>query len=193
MTRTHRHGVTANYIIRPFSENSSTMSAVLDFYRDAAPMPEGDTRESVLAWPDRDFAFEKTWVKWLFPTPADGLAPDDIAAFRADADLRRRLRLSAERYLAFLGLTLADGEVREAPNFAARHRAVWFHQNDNWQRVTRMITSLAILGEADLARLILSWLDVMYHNGRLGTCDPDSTKAIVAAHRSWVAAVTSPS
>ncbi len=151
------------------------MSQLIDFYRGTATDSQGRTLDEILSWSDGRFEAIHDFIQWLFPLPepsrfnaaAPLLTAEDIAAFRADDNLRAKLARSFHRFLAFLGLSLtAAGTVVESGNFAARVPDAWESPNHNWLRVTRVLRSLTLLGLGEQARSLYSWLETSYKKVR---------------------------
>ncbi len=166
------------------------MSRLLDFYAGEGTDSEGRRLAAIWDWGDDDLEAVHDFIQWLFPLPepsnfnpdAPLLTDDDRRAFHGNALLQAHLERSFERILAFLGLTqTAAGKVVEAENFAARAREVWAAPNHNWLRVTRILRSLTLLGQAEKARAFYNWLGDLYRSGRAPI--PAST------FRYWTAAV----
>jgi hypothetical protein len=145
--------------------------ALLRFYRLDGRDARGRTLGEIWAWDDVRLEATHDYIQWLFPLAepsafnphAPILTDDTIGAFRADADLRERLLRSLTLMLAFYGLTLAPGSggvprVERAPSFAGRS-AEWLHPgNHNHLRLTRILTSLRLLGLDDHARALYACL-----------------------------------
>jgi hypothetical protein len=156
-------------------EARCAMSRLVEFYRGAATDTEGRRLEEVWGWDDDSLEAVHDFIQWLFPLPepsnfnpdAPLLTAADVAAFRADALLRSRLRRSFERFLSFLGLTIDEGgRVAEGPNFVARVRDAWAYPNHNWLRVSRVLRSLTLLGLEAEARALYDWLSAAYQGRR---------------------------
>ena len=97
----------------------------------------GRSVREILAFADRDLEIHHDWVQWLFPLPTRSaavpgspvLAPDEIAAIRADPRARETLERGAERMLAFY-----------------RDTRFWLAPYDhNHLRITRILQSLRLL------------------------------------------------
>ena len=95
------------------------------------------------------------------------LTAADIAEFRTDPTLGANLLRSLEVFLAFLGLRFEGGKVAEAPDFAGRPQ-VWRSPNHNWLRITRVLTSLRLLGHEDASRAFFDFLKDYRDGGRSG-------------------------
>src|SRR5438552_9437961 len=137
------------------------MSRLLEFYAGQATDREGRRLADILSWDDEELEMVHDFIQWLFPLPepsrfnsdAPLLTADDIAAFRADPQLRANLAKSFDRMLRFLGLVQNEnGSVSSGPNLTERQRHVWAFANHNWLRITRILRSLTLLGLADHAR-----------------------------------------
>ena len=135
---------------------------LLRFYRLEGTDARGRTLPEIWAWDAARLEGVHDYIQWLFPLPepsafnpkAPILTPETIAAFRADAQLRERLLRSLALMLDFYGLALdsvGNGApwIEPAPGFAAKSRG-WLHAGDhNHLRLTRILTSLRLLGRDD--------------------------------------------
>jgi hypothetical protein len=151
------------------------MSQLVEFYRGAARDSEGRLLKEMWDWSDDQLETRHDYIQWMFPLAepsqfnrfAPLLTEEDIAAFREDAHLQAQLQKSFERILAFLGLSQGeDGKVVEGPNFAGRMPEVWSVMNHNWLRITRIISSLRILGREAKARALYDCLEAFYRSVR---------------------------
>jgi len=138
------------------------VDALLRFYRLEGPDSHGRMLPEIWAWDAARLEGVHDYIQWLFPLPepsafnpkAPILTPETIAAFRADAQLRERLLRSLALMLDFYGLALdsvGNGAtwIEPAPGFAAKSRG-WLHAGDhNHLRLTRILTSLRLLGRDD--------------------------------------------
>jgi hypothetical protein len=157
------------------------MSAILDFYRGTGRDGAGRTIEQVWAFGRGALETRHDFIQWLFPlreasryNPAAPLLTDkDEAAFRDDPALRARLLRSLDVMLDFYGLARGDGTVVPlSPDALAQ--APWLAPGDhNHLRLSRIVQSLALLGEEGWAAALQARL-----------------MAIVAAHPDGVAPQT---
>jgi hypothetical protein len=146
------------------------MSRLVDFYRGLKTDTEGRLLEDILGWPDDDLEAVHDFIQWLFPLPepsqfnpdAPLLTNEDIATFKSDPVLQINLMKSFERILAFLGLSLSEGNVADGPNFKSRVADVWASPNHNWLRISRILRSLTLLGMNDQAQAFYQWLNATY-------------------------------
>ena len=144
-------------------------SRVVRFYRGESPDARGRTLDAILAWDDAQLEAVHDYIQWLFPLDepsrfnpdAPLLTPADREAFRHDP-LAANLRRSLDRMLAFYGLTLEPSEGRprivRSPDWGDRSLQ-WLHPgNHNLLRLSRIIRSLALLGQGHLAEALYSAL-----------------------------------
>jgi hypothetical protein len=146
------------------------MDPIVEFYR-GAPLPSGLCIVDVWDWSFDQLEDAHDYIQWLFPldTPssvnpdAPLVTPDTARAFEWDDVLRDRLERSLAVMLRFYGLerlVLPDGKVVviRAVHFQER-RGVWIWPNNhNHLRLTRILRSLQLLGQAKDARALLKCL-----------------------------------
>lgn len=135
---------------------------------------------------------EHDYIQWLFPLrEPSGAVPDSpvldaaaIATFQARPDLRSALRRSLDRMLAFYGLIWQNERIVPGDSFDKRSRIWLTPVNHNYLRLTRIITSLRLLGDdagaAALFRCLAEIDETERRSGRRGI--PDITL------RFWMAA-----
>lgn len=135
-------------------------SPLIDFFRGDAPDHQGRHIEAL--WALSPFWLEHThdYIQWLFPIPEagrfNGFAPllttSDREAFRVDASLRDRQRVSLDVMLAFLGLERDELTITAHPDLNIRDH-IWLKAGGhNHLRISRIIRSLALCHQRDLAR-----------------------------------------
>ena len=146
---------------------------LLAFYRGEGTDHRGRRLADIQAfgWDELERAHD--YVQWMFPlferSRFQPHAPvlDEATAqrFRDDPRARQELRTSLSTMLEFYGLRLmrAEDELRPrvvcGPDFE-RRSAVWLTpMNHNHLRLTRILTSLTVLGEGELARALLACLE----------------------------------
>lgn len=151
---------------------------LLAFYRGEAVDDRGRTIAEVQAL-DLD-ALEHThdYIQWLFPLfERSRVHPevpvlDEATARRMseDPEVRATLRRSAEVMLGFYGLRIVEGanglRIVAAPDVRERQRVWLTPMNHNYLRLTRILRSLTILGEGELARSLLACLEGIYAEHR---------------------------
>ena len=153
---------------------SSPSDPLLRFYRLEGPDSHGRTLPEIWAWDAARLEGVHDYIQWLFPLTEPSafnprspvLTEETIAAFRTDAQLRERLLRSLALMLDFYGLALESvgngtAWIEPAPGFVARSRG-WLHAgNHNHLRLTRILTSLRLLGLEDHARALFNRLDAI--------------------------------
>ena len=148
------------------------MSKLLDFYRGQGTDSEGRTLADLWAYSDREMEAVHDFIQWMFPLrepsrfnpDAPLLTVSEIQSFQTDPALQAAMGRSLGRFFAFLGLRLDAGRVEEADDFA-RKRSVWTSPNHNWLRITRVLTSARMLGQADAAEAFFRFLDDRNRSG----------------------------
>ncbi|KAJ4376536.1 hypothetical protein N0V86_006649 [Didymella sp. IMI 355093] len=93
----------------------SKQSSIVRFYDPDVKAKDalGRTQEQILAWPNNQLENSHNYIQMLFPLPEGSpfnfAAPvidlETMKAFRANSELRQRLRTSFERMLTFYGFT----------------------------------------------------------------------------------------
>ncbi len=133
------------------------MPQLIDFYRGTGSDTRGRSLEQIWSYSDKEMEYHHDFIQWLFPLRepsqynphAPVLCDEDIQIFRANDLLRQNLKHSFERFLSFLGLARMASGIGPGPDFE-RKSGVFTSPNHNWLRITRVLTSLRLLGlEAD--------------------------------------------
>ena len=151
-----------------------TNSQLVNFYLGQCPDTEGREIESIWLWDDMLLEHEHTYIQWLFPLieksrfnpDAPVLTKVDIETFNANDDLKNRLLTSFKRLLQFYGLQCAEGNdaisVTTADTFPEQ-RENWLNWgNHNHLRITRILTSLRLLGLDAYAQAFFQCLTQSY-------------------------------
>ena len=145
---------------------------LLAFYRGEGTDHRGRRLADIQAFGWQELEDAHDYVQWMFPlferSRFQPHAPvlDEATAqrFRDDPRARQELRSSLGTMLEFYGLALSREHddlrprVVRGPEFE-RRSAVWLTpMNHNFLRLTRILSSLCVLGEAELARALLACL-----------------------------------
>jgi hypothetical protein len=147
--------------------DDASADPLLRFYRLEAPDDRGRMLDEIWRWDAARLEATHDYIQWLFPLAersafnpgAPTLTPATIAAFRGDPELQDRLRHSLATMLAFYGLDAEPGRVVRSARFGERSRQ-WLHAGDhNHLRLTRILTSLRLLGLEETARALLACLE----------------------------------
>lgn len=149
--------------------------AILAFYQGQSPDSSGRMIEEIWLWGNRNLEDIHNYIQWLFPLKAKSHfnpnAPvlDDavIQAFRTDEHLKTRLKKSLDLMLRFYGLQcneLSDThiEIIKADTYPERKSEWITYGNHNYLRITRILTSLSLLGLEHYAQAFLTCLNQIY-------------------------------
>lgn len=149
-------------------------SQLIEFYRGNGRDHRGRLLSHIHQYAFHDLERHHDYIQWLFPLPepsganaeAPLLSEEDIAAFKADASLRKTLRQSFELMLQFYGLELQRGDenpvVARSDNFVPRSNVWLTSSNHNFLRISRILRSLSLLGLHDHAVAFLKCLEDIY-------------------------------
>jgi len=151
---------------------------ILSFYRHAGTDDRGRMLDEIRSFDLGHLESVHDYIQWLFPLAersganpgAPTLTPATIAAFLADSALRSELAASLAVMLQFYGLSLtanADSlRIDQSPDFHERSQ-VWLSRgNHNYLRLTRILTSLRVLGLPDHAAALLSQMELIARTNR---------------------------
>ena len=130
--------------------------AIIDFYKGIGTDSAGRKIEDI--WLFDDIALENVhnYVQWIFPLQepsyfnkdAPLLDDETMQAFRESGELQDRVLRSLEVMLRFLHLKIHGNYM--VPYETDLHWLTW--KNHNYRRLTRMITSLRLLGLTPYAK-----------------------------------------
>jgi hypothetical protein len=151
------------------------MNKLLDFYAGGKPDDRGRFLRDIQEWPDERLESVHDFIQWMFPLlQPSGANPDapvldreTIMAFRSRPDLQANLETSFARMLRFYGLDLHPGpevKIIRASNFAERSKNWLRPGNHNHLRITRILSSLRLLGREADARAFYDCLVDIYRD-----------------------------
>jgi hypothetical protein len=152
----------------------SSAYRIVPFFRGESPDSEGRMFSDILAWPDEPLEYTHDYIQWLFPTRQmsafnpDAPIVDDatVSTFNADETLRDSLAAAFQRMAAFYGFEVITevGNVRVVPasNWPTRSKNWLTRNNHNMLRITRILTSLRLLGLPQMATAFFAALDRVY-------------------------------
>lgn len=149
---------------------------ILAFYRGEGRDDRGRTLEEILRFDDEELEETHDYVQWLFPLDV----PSSVQPWaplvdrkcqerlRADPALGNALRRALKRMLEFYGLRVVERggriAIERGENFT-RRAEVWLTPgNHNFLRLTRIMTSLHLLGQQDLALALQRSLKDVYRD-----------------------------
>jgi hypothetical protein len=166
---------------------------IVAFYEGTATDDRGRSLDDILSFDDARLEAVHDFIQWLFPLPersganppAPTLDQAAIDAFAGRSKLRAALRRSLDRMLAFYGFACSGDRIVKSKTFAVQSTN-WLHAgNHNHLRLTRIVRSLTVLGEARLARSFLEVLSDIYENERRSGGDRISQRSF----QFWCSAV----
>jgi opioid growth factor receptor-like protein len=154
--------------------SSAGGTRIVAFYQGSGTDHQGRRLDDILGFSLDELEYNHDYIQWLFPLAVpSGVLPqaplvDEQCrhAFQGDQQLRSALRRALGKMLDFYGLSL-DGpanapRIDKARNFNDRS-SNWLHPgNHNFLRLTRIMTSLELLGEPQLAVALQRCLEGLY-------------------------------
>jgi hypothetical protein len=154
------------------------VSRLIQFYLGEVPDSEGRTIHDILNFSLHDLEVIHDYIQWLFPLrersrfnpKAPLLSDQDIRAFRASDVLKGTLRKAFSKMLDFYGFELHEKQVVRSANWDQRKG--WLTPcNHNFLRITRILSSLRLLGLDECAQSLYSALEETHreHAGRIGS------------------------
>ncbi len=142
--------------VAALAERQVAAPPLLNFYRGESPNAAGATLEEILSWNDERLERQHDYIQWLFPTQrpsqynphAPLLTPDVQRVFAIDPILINNFDRAFKRILSFYGFERSeDGlSIHAAHNFEERQRNWISPGNHNYLRITRILTSLNLMG-----------------------------------------------
>lgn len=173
----------------PDSQLSSNPEVIIvAFYLSQRPDSRGRRIEEIWLWDYQRLEDTHDYIQWLFPLEqksrfnpaAPVLNKAAIQSFRTNEQLRIRLRQSLEVMLRFYGLQFhesgsTDIEISQSDEYQERKK-VWLNpRNHNYLRLTRILTSLKLLGLENHAQALFKCLSQIYEEE--GNCIGSETYA----------------
>ena len=141
---------------------------IVSFYR-GGPDTWGRTLDDIRAWDHARLESQHDFIQFLFPlrepsavvAEAPLVTDQTVAAFAADPTLRANLAASLNVMLDFYGLRHDHSAERiERSDFFPRRAQMWLTpRNHNFLRLTRILTSLRLLGLPDRSAALLTCLE----------------------------------
>lgn len=148
---------------------------IVAFYLGDRSDSEGRMIEDMWLWDYRKLEYTHDYIQWLFPLKqksgfnrnAPVLNEQIIQAFNTNEQLRMRLLKSLKLMLGFYGLQCneagsADIEITKSDEYPER-KTNWINlRNHNYLRLTRILTSLKLLGLGKYALALYKCLEQIY-------------------------------
>ncbi len=130
--------------------------------------------EQIWVWDYRLLEQTHDYIQWLFPLTESSrynpyapiLTESDIQTFKASEELTNRLLTSFKTMMRFYGLQCIEnnGKIEIQPNNEFQERqSDWLNLgNHNHLRITRILTSLRLLGLENYAQAFFKCLEKIY-------------------------------
>lgn len=147
---------------------------LVSFYLGKHPDDKGRYINEILSWNYDQLEYTHNYIQWLFPlkerSSANPRAPvldeAQINEFRSNVALRTQMIKSLKIMLSFYGLQIQADEsaikLSRSPEYSER-KLVWLsYRNHNYLRITRILTSLCLLGLEEHALAFFNVLDQIY-------------------------------
>lgn len=147
---------------------------IVAFYMGTGVDGRGRTLDDVMRFSFDELEDNHDYIQWLFPLdvpsgvqPLAPLVDDDCReAFRRNGQLRDALRRALRRMLEFYGLRIDEradpATIKRAPSWSTRSPNWLNPENHNYLRLTRIMTSLELLSERELAIALQNCLERIY-------------------------------
>lgn len=140
------------------------MNEIIDFYTNK-PTKSKYTLNEILAQRDDWLEACHDYVQWLFPIHtlshfnenAPILTKEIAVEFVSNSEAMANFDKAIIRMLYFLAIDYKAGVLSFADNYDFQ-KYTWNEFNHNSSRITRMLTSMSILGRQDLAIKVYSFL-----------------------------------
>jgi len=150
-------------------------ASILTFYQGQSPDSSGRMIETIWSWDYQKLEYTHDYIQWLFPLKeksrfnwnAPVLNEEVIQAFRKNEQFRIRLSKSFKLMLKFYGLQCnevgnTDIEITKSDEYQERKQN-WINAgNHNYLRITRILTSLRLLGLENYAQAFFKCLNHIY-------------------------------
>lgn len=162
--------------LSPNELTNQPSEAIVAFYLSQRPDSVGRMIEDIWSWDYQKLEYTHDYIQWLFPLKeksrfnlnAPVMNDEAIQAFRTNEQLRIRLSQSLKMMLKFYGLQcnesgVADIEIAKSDEYQER-KPNWVERgNHNYLRITRILTSLSILGLENYAQAFFKCLNQIYN------------------------------
>ena len=148
---------------------------IVAFYQGQSPDSSRRMIEDIWSWDVQKLEYTHDYIQWLFPLKeksqfnrnAPVLNDEVIKAFRTNEQLRMRFKKSLEVMLGFYGLQCnelsnTDVKITKSDEYQERKQN-WIEEgNHNYLRITRILTSLRLLGLENYAQAFFNCLNQIY-------------------------------
>lgn len=130
--------------------------------------------EDIWKFNDDELEGYHTYIQWIFPLEepsainfaAPVLDKAVIQEFRKSPELKAKLLTSFKMMLKFYGLQViengSDVTIEKSGDYAVKKENWISHRNHNYLRITRILTSLRLLGLENYSRAFFTCLERIY-------------------------------
>lgn len=154
-------------------------SPIIQFYSGQGMDAEGRSLHDIWQWDDQQLEDVHDYIQWLFPLQersrfnahAPVLTDADCDIFRTTPALQEAMLKSFQIMLQFYGLDYYKNQTGEIQitlsNILEERRKNWINpSNHNYLRITRILTSLRLVGLEAEAQAFFRCLEEMYQTER---------------------------
>ena len=153
---------------------SPSSNIIPAFYLGQAQDSSGRTIEQIWSYDDYRLENIHDYIQWLFPlkerskfnSSAPVLDDQAIREFRGNQELQKRLLISFQLMLKFYGFQLQENQeqirIDKSSDYPEKKRNWITPGNHNFLRITRILTSLNLLGLEPLSHAFLDCLEQIY-------------------------------
>jgi len=151
------------------------MSQIIEFYNGSGTDHKGRSWAEIVSQTDEWLEETHDYIQFLFPLEESSkfnahapiLTKEDMLAFREQDLFRKRLKTSFFVMLVFFGIefscsgTFQNSEIklRKDLEFFEERSKIWISPNNhNYMRISRILKSLCLLGQRNLAEAFLEFL-----------------------------------
>jgi hypothetical protein len=155
--------------------NSNNQDILILFYLGLSADAQGRKIEDIWQWEHERLEYTHDYIQWLFPLleksnfnrNAPTLNPSVIETFKNTKELKKRLRQSLLLILDFYGLKVESQpsqpiKIIKSETYQDRKKQWIGWRNHNYLRLTRILTSLKLLGLENEAKALFKCLDEIY-------------------------------
>jgi len=153
-------------------ETKTGEDPIIKFYRNEVVTKAKRKLSTIWNWNDEKLECQHDFVQWLFPlneksrfnSDAPILTKKSIEIIKYDKEIQANLRTSFDKMFAFYGWKVndtLDGVERMTIEVTGENGdketrlkpMVWIRHSHNFDRITRILTSMKLLGRTDLSEL----------------------------------------
>jgi hypothetical protein len=160
-----------------YSQNGKKFYRIVEFYKGASPDIEGRYIYDILNFDYEQLENIHNYIQWLFPLNkpsyfnknAPILTKEEIIELRNNEIIKDNIIKSFKILLKFYGFSLNESEntpiIKKGNNFNDRIKYWMTNSNHNFQRITRILKFLKLMGMENYASSFFNELQNLYNNG----------------------------